>query len=71
MWGPCACPRWDTILLYHYIRNESCGEQDRHKAPTHPCTLPLSLQNRRVTFFVILRFIVKYHQNREAGFLSG
>ena len=34
----------EVILPPHDTSHESDGDQDRHKAPTHPLVLPLSLQ---------------------------
>ena len=43
--GPCACPSCEGDSLALQVPYESCGKEDRHKAPTLPLFHPLSLQD--------------------------
>src|SRR5215467_4531750 len=45
MRGPCACPGGDATLLPHIPSDEASGQQDKHKALTHPLIHPF-LQDR-------------------------
>jgi len=59
MRGPCACPgsttTWSELMMHCPLTwadshsspapDESSGQQDRHKAPSHPFIRPLSLQD--------------------------
>jgi hypothetical protein len=40
-----ACPGRDPMLVPDLPPRDSFGQQDRHKAPSHPSIRPLSLQD--------------------------
>ncbi len=64
MWGPCACPAGQTILLgaVQIPRGDVDPDEDKHKAPSLPRIHPLSLQDGSGWCLSLPHSVVKDHQ---------